>query len=250
MAYEITNKDGTLTYTVADNAVETTQFSLALVGRNSANYGQYFAQNTIRHLENFAGIAEPTPGTKLIGQIWFDKGENLLRVWDGTDWKRTGVVVGASGSRPTEGEGAGTQFFNQDTNKLEIHNGTSFVEASYPGEVTTAYVSNSTNGSPPHYGARLRTLFLKTSGGLTLPVLALVYTKSGSGSNVGTTTVNGQKETIMTLYSDHASFTIANPTATPIGSETIDYYPELTGSGGIASARTGRTAGIILPGSN
>ena len=250
MAYEITNKDGTLTYTVADNAVETTQFSLALVGRNSANYGQYFAQNTIRHLENFAGVAEPTPGTKLIGQIWFDKGESLLRVWDGTDWKRTGVVVGATGSRPTEGEGAGTQFFNQDTNKLEIHNGTSFVEASYPGEVTTSYSSNATNGSPAHYGTRLRTLFLKTSGGLTLPVLALVYIKSGSGSNVGTTTVNGQKETIMTLYSDHASFTIANPTATPIGSETIDYYPELTGSGGIASARTGRTAGIILPGSN
>ena len=252
MSYDITNTDGTLNYSVADNQVNLSQFSLALIGRNTANYGQYFAQNAIRHLENFAGVSAPTPGTKLIGQIWFDKGENLLRVWDGTNWKRSGVVVASASStgRPTEGEGSGTQFFNLDTNKLEVHNGTTFVEANYPGDVTTAYSSDSTNGSPAHYGARLRTLFLKTSTDTTLPVLALVYTKSGSTGNVGTTTVNGQKETIMTIYSDHASFTIKNPTATPVGTETIDYYPELTGTGGIASARTGRAAGIILPGAN
>ena len=252
MSYDITNTDGTLSYSVADNQVNTSQFSLALIGRNTANYGQYFAQNALRHLENFAGISAPTPGTKLIGQLWFDKGENLLRVWDGTNWKRTGVVVASASStgRPTEGEGSGTQFFNLDTNKLEVHNGTAFVEASYPGEVTTSYSSSSTNGSPAHYGTRLRTLFLKTDAGTTLPVLAVVYTKSGSTGNVGTTTVNGQKETIITLFSDHASFTIANPTATVVGTETIDYYPELTGTGGISSARTGRAAGIILPGAN
>ena len=248
MAYDIQNTDGTLNYTVDNDQVNTSQFSLALIGRNTANYGQYFAQNAIRHLENFAGVSSPTPGTKLIGQLWFDKGENLLRVWDGTNWKRTGVVVGTA--RPTEGEGAGTQFFNLGTNKLEVHNGTAFVEASYPGEVTTAYSSIGALGSPAHYGTRLRTLFLTSSTGLSLPVLALVYTKSGTGSNVGTTTVNGQLETIMTLYSDHESFTIANPTATPVGAETIDYYPELTGSGGIASDRTGRSPGVILPGSN
>ena len=250
MSYDIQNTDGSLNYSVADNQVNTSQFSLALIGRNTANYGQYFAQNAIRHLENFASSVPPTPGTKLIGQLWFDKNsnENLIRVWDGTNWKRMGVSVGTSA--PTEGEGAGTQFFNLNTNKLEVHNGTAFVDANYPGEVTTAYSSDATNGSPAHYGARLRTLFLKTDAGTTLPVLALVYTKSGSTGNVGTTTVGGQKETIMTLYSDHPSFTIANPTATAVGSETIDYYPELTGTGGIASARTGRAAGIILPGAN
>ena len=91
---------------------------------------------------------------------------------------------------------------------------------------------------------------MKTDAGTTLPVLALVYTKSGTTGNVGTTTVGGQKETIMTLYSDHPAFTIANPTATEVGSEVIDYYPELVGTGGISSARTGRAAGRILPGAN
>ena len=251
MAYEITNTDGTLSYSVEDGKINTSQFSLALIGRNVSNYGQYFAQNTIRQLENFAGVTAPAPGTRLIGQLWFDKGESLLRVWDGSDWKRTGVVVASQRTqgRPAEGEGAGTQFFNLDTNKLEIHNGTAFVEASYPGEVTTAYSNSSANGSPAHFGARLRTLFLKDDSGFTWPVIALVYVKSGTGTNTGATTVNGQKETIMTIFSDY-EFTIASDTATPVGEETINYYSELVGSGGILAARTGRTAGKVLKGVN
>ena len=252
MAYEIVNTDGTLPFSVQDNVVNTSQFSLALIGRNVANYGQYFAQNTLRHLENFASVSPPAPGTKLIGQLWFDKGEDLLRVWDGTDWKRTGTVVASQRTqgRPSEGEGAGTQFFNLDTQKLEIHNGTAFVDASYPGEVTNAYSSDGNNGSPAYYGARLRTLFLKeASTGASWPVIALVYVKSGTGSNVGTTTVAGQQETIMSLFSDHG-FIIDTNTMTPVGSETINYYSELTGTGGIASARTGRSPGQILKGQN
>ena len=253
MAYVITNTDGSLTHTVQSGAVDRSQFSLALIGRNVANYGQYFAQNTIRHLENFASINAPTPGTRLIGQLWFDKGENLIRVWDGSNWKRTGVVVASQSTqgRPAEGEGAGTQFFNLDTGKLEVHNGTSFVEASYPGEVTSAYVNSTNNGSPPHFGARLRTLFLKDTNGQHWPVLAMVYVKSGTGSttNTGTTTVNGQKETIMALISDY-EFIINDPTETPVGEETINYYPELIGPNGILVARTGRTAGKVLKGFN
>jgi len=251
MAYVITNTDGSLTHTVQSGSVDKNQFSLALIGRNVANYGQYFAQNTIRHLENFASINAPTPGNRLIGQLWFDKGENLIRVWDGSNWKRTGVVVASQSTqgRPAEGEGAGTQFFNLDTGKLEVHNGTAFVEANYPGDVTTAYSNSNENGTPAHFGGRLRTLFLKSDTGQHWPVLALVYVKSGTGDNPGTTTVNGQKETIMALFSDY-DFIIANPTETPVGEEIIDYYPELVGPQGILDARTGRTAGRVLKGLN
>ena len=54
MPYIVTNSDGSSTITVADSTVDTGTYSLALIGRNVANYGQYFAQNTIRQLENFA----------------------------------------------------------------------------------------------------------------------------------------------------------------------------------------------------
>ena len=77
MPYIINNSDNSLSVTVQDQVVDTTNYSLALVGRQVSNYGQYFAQNTLRHLENFASVSAPTPATKLIGQIWFDKTENL-----------------------------------------------------------------------------------------------------------------------------------------------------------------------------
>ena len=252
MAYVIQNTDGSLSHTVAEGQIDKNQFSLALIGRNVANYGQYFAQNTIRHLENFASISPPTPGTRLIGQLWYDKGENLLRVWDGGNWKRMGVTVASATTqgRPVLDAVTGSQFFNLDTGKLEIHNGTSFVESSYPGEVTTAYSNSNANDNPAHFGGRIRTLFLEEAvTGQHWPVIALVYVKSGTGTNAGTTTVNGQKETIMALFSDY-DFIIANPTATPVGEEVIDYYPELTGPNGILVNRTGRTAGRVLKGLN
>ena len=59
MPYIVTNSDGSSTITVADSVVDTSTYSLALVGRNVSNYGQYFAQNTIRHLENFASSTAP-----------------------------------------------------------------------------------------------------------------------------------------------------------------------------------------------
>ena len=64
MAYTITNSDGTVTATIPDTTVDTT-YALTLIGRNVSGYGQYFVQNTIRHLENFASTVQPS-GTKLI----------------------------------------------------------------------------------------------------------------------------------------------------------------------------------------
>ena len=140
MPYIVTNSDGSLTVTVQDSVVDTSTYSLALIGRNVSNFGQYFAQNTIRHLENFASSTAPSPSSRLVGQLWFDKTENILRVWDGSNWKRaTGTIVGPVGDRPTSGlGGGGAQFFNTTTGKLEVYNGSKFVEAGYPGEITTA----------------------------------------------------------------------------------------------------------------
>ena len=52
MAYTITSSTG-IGYTVEDGTINNT-FSLKLVGKNVTNYGQVFAENSLRHLENFA----------------------------------------------------------------------------------------------------------------------------------------------------------------------------------------------------
>lgn len=256
MAYIVTNTDGTITVTVGDTTVDTSSYSLALIGRGIANYGQYFAQNTIRQLENFASTVAPSPSNALIGQLWYDKGEETVRVWDGSIWKRsTGIVVGNSGQKPQISLTGGTAFYNTTTNKLEVHNGNRFREAAYAGEVTSAYSSDSQVENPTYYGSRVRNLFLRDENGRTHPVLTISYVKSTATdtavSNKGSTQIGEQFETIIALFSD-SEFVLASDTNTPIeGYSNVNFTPELTDTGvGIASARSGRISGQILKGMN
>lgn len=248
MPYIVNNSDGSLTVTVADNTVDTTTYSLALVGRNVSNYGQYFAQNTIRHLENFADTVAPSPSVRLVGQLWFDKNEQVLRVWDGSAWKRaTNNVVNSESQRPTSGLVGGEGFFNLTTKTLQIYNGSDWQNASYPGEITTEYANDANQGSPAFYGTRMRNLLLKESGSSQIhPVLALVYVNSGTNNQGKTQDVEpGQDETIIALFSDVAF--IVDSTGSP---DNSTYYTELTATGGIAAARSGRSIGQILKGMN
>lgn len=245
MPYIVNNSDGSLTVTVADNTVDTATYSLALVGRNVSNYGQFFAQNTIRQLENFASTVAPSPSVRLVGQLWYDKREQLLRVWDGSAWRRaTNIGVGPEGDRPETQLGGGEGFYNLTTNKLQIFNGSSWRDASYPGTVTTEFANNQTQNLSQFLGSRTRTLFLRDTSGLEHPVLAIIYVNSPDANSptlpAGATETEGQRETIVALFSETA-FTVA-------GSDR--YYTELTASGGIADDRTGRALGEILRGMN
>ena len=236
MAYTITNSDGTVTATIPDTTVDTT-YALTLIGRNVSGYGQYFVQNTIRHLENFASTVQPA-GTKLIGQLWYDKGDSTFKVWDGSQWKfSTNIVVSATTpSNPT----SGAAHFNTNNDKLSIYDGTAFKLASYSGEVSNAYSSISSAGNPSNYGTKLRNIFLTDANDIVKPVLALVYVSDGS-LNQGDTSTSSGKETIMEIMSDHGSFVVKDIASSSEG-ENINYYNELSASGGIGTT--------INPGSN
>lgn len=261
MPYIVTNSDGSLTVTVPDSAVDTSSYSLALVGRSVSNYGQYFAQNTLRHLENFASAVAPSPGSTLEGQLWYNKTEEQLSVWEGSSWKRIGTVVGADNEKPTTYRSAGTTFYNTTSNKLEIWND-GWKDAGYGGLVTSAYSSDTNIQSPTTYGTRLRTLFLREAiTNNMIPVIALVYVKSPQSSptdpatNRGSTEVpagSNNYETIMAMWSDFEFDINSNGTNTPVDGNIVDYYPELVpGTGdGILDARTGRVAGKVLKGQN
>lgn len=235
MPYTVTNSDGSLTVSVADGTVDSTTYALALVGRNVSNYGEYFIRNSIRHLENFASTAAPSTSSTLEGQLWYDKGENLLKVWDGSRWKRaTNIVVDSTA--PSTSLTDGTAFFDTTNDKLYVHDGVGFKVASYAGEVTNSYSSTTNIGSPNNYGTKIRNIFLKDSSGVDRAVLALTYVNdSANGSiNQGTTTTAGGKETIMAIFSDHATFNIQNASS-PTEGENINFYAELVASGGIGT---------------
>lgn len=254
MPYIINNTDSSLTVTVPDGVVDTTSYSLALVGRNVSNYGQYFAQNTIRLMENFASSTPPTVTTPLIGQLWYDKSEKLFRVYDGSIWKRaTNITVGNDSQKPTSNFGdGGAAFFNTTVDKLQVHDSNGWKDASYAGQVTSAYSADSVDGSPTAFGSRIRNIFLTDTTGRKHPVLAISYVKttSASGQNAGTTSVDGQSETIMALHSD-SEFTLSSSVAPIVdGVAVAAIYTELTSADGIAAVRPGRAAGVIKKGMN
>jgi len=259
MPYIIGSSDGTITYTLQDGTVDESTFSLGMVGKGVTNYAEVFAENTLHLLENFASATSPE--NPIIGQMWYDKVSAIVRVWDGNIFRAsTGVSVGPEQSRPTENL-SGTTFFNTTTNKLEVHDGTRYKEVAYAGEVTSRYSSSSAVQNPTFYGARIRTLFLKSEDNRDIPVLAFSYVNSGNNpANRGATKIGEQYETIMALYSDSEFYirdTSNGGTSTLVDGVIVDFAPELIATAengatpvGIAAARTGREGGQILKGSN
>jgi len=236
MTYSVQNTDGSRTINVAASQVNSS-FSVALVGRNVSGYGQYFVQNSIRHLENFASTSAPSDDILLTGQTWYDKNEEVMRVYDGVGWRRMSITVSATA--PSGGVDEGTAYFDTVDDKLKVHNGTAFVDASYAGKVSNEYGSDTDVGSPSAYGTRLRTMYIPDTSTVYHAVLALMYVNDGTGGYSGFTS----GESIMAIFSDHAEFIIN--TSQPVrveGLGDVNLYNEFNDSDGIGT--------VIKPGMN
>ena len=59
----INKTDGTLLAQVADSAIDQTSTDITLIGKNVSGYGEYFNENLIRLLENFASSTQPNNPT-------------------------------------------------------------------------------------------------------------------------------------------------------------------------------------------
>ena len=98
MTYKITKTDGSLLTEITDGSVDQSATDLTLVGKNVSGYGSYINENFVKLLENFASTSEPN--NPIVGQIWFDVGQNRLRVYDGASF-RTGSGPIVQGTAPT-----------------------------------------------------------------------------------------------------------------------------------------------------
>ena len=225
MAYTITSSTG-VSYTIEDGTINNA-YSLKLVGKNVTNYGQVFAENSLRHLENFASPLAPTPNTTLVGQVWYDTTEKVLRVYkDSTNtWTRISPVVSAT--QPVDGATAGAMYYDTTDDKLKIHDGVSYKDSNYAGEVSNEYSSFGNLNTPSTYGTKLRNLFLTDNGDVPRAVSALVYVNDGEAS---TTRPGG--ETVMALFSDHATFTLKDTAGSSHG-DAYNWYDQFAESDGI-----------------
>ena len=88
MSYQLNKTNGDLLTDLVDGQIDNLSTNLTLVGRNYSGYGEYFNENFIKLLENFANTAAPS--NPLTGQVWWDTNDQRLKVYDGTVWKASG----------------------------------------------------------------------------------------------------------------------------------------------------------------
>jgi hypothetical protein len=81
MSYIVYTNSGTVLTTVATGKLNTSTVSLTLVGRNTPNYGQYFNQNFIDLLTNFASPSYVPPQYPIEGQLWYDTTSHRLKIY-------------------------------------------------------------------------------------------------------------------------------------------------------------------------
>jgi hypothetical protein len=119
MAYTVNKTDGTILATVADGTIDTTT-DLTLIGKNYAGYGEFFNENLVKLLENFSNTS--APASPVAGQMWWDKTNNLLKVYTGTSFKTVSSST-ASASTPATGSVTGDLWWDTTNGQLKVYNG-------------------------------------------------------------------------------------------------------------------------------
>lgn len=66
--------------------------STALIGRGAESYIEDLNQNFVKILENLASTDEPE--NPLVGQMWFDKNDNTMKMFDGEAWGFNVLKIG------------------------------------------------------------------------------------------------------------------------------------------------------------
>ena len=131
MPYTITKTDGT-TITVDDGDTNDNSTSLTLIGKNFPGYGVFLNQNFVRLLENFSSQSSPdtvTGSPALQGQLWWDKSNKLLKVYQGTDWKV--ISSSMSSANPPATDVPGDLWWDTGNSQLKV----------YPGGVGAEWVT-------------------------------------------------------------------------------------------------------------
>jgi hypothetical protein len=112
---------------------------MTLVGKNYAGYGEFLDENFIHLLEN--GSNTTAPGAPLTGQLWWDKTNNVMKVYNGTTFKVISAAT-ASSSAPTSNV-AGDLWFDTTNQQLKVYNGSAFIlvgPASTSGQGTSGAI--------------------------------------------------------------------------------------------------------------
>jgi hypothetical protein len=151
MAYTINLTDGNVFATIADGTVNTSS-SMILVGKNFAGYGEFLDENFVHLLEN--GSNTTAPAAPLTGQLWWDKTNNLLKVYNGTIFKTISAAT-SSATEPTSNV-QGDLWYDTVNQQVKVYTGAAFIvvgPAFSSSQGTTGAIPETINDSSasPHF---------------------------------------------------------------------------------------------------
>lgn len=120
----ILNKTNGAKITIVDDAVVDTTTDLSFIGRNYNGYGEVFNENFLRLLENFSNNT-PTP-KPISGQTWYNNSSDVkkLNVFDGMQFK-TIANLHVSTTFPNYPT-AGDMWWDKEESKLKIWDGSTY----------------------------------------------------------------------------------------------------------------------------
>lgn len=121
MAYIIYYNDGKILLTLPENQVDSVTTSLDLIGKNINNYGEFFNNNLVKLLTNFASSNSNPPRSPQVGQLWYNTTTSRLSVYDGTIFRPTaGTLVSSS---PPPVSSIGEFWFDTLNGQLKLYDG-------------------------------------------------------------------------------------------------------------------------------
>lgn len=138
MAYTVNKSSGSLLATIQDGTINTSASSLTLIGKNYAGYGNFLNENLTYLLENFANSTAPS--NALTGQLWYDNSEDVLKVYNGTQWKP--ISSSAASSTAPSSPVIGDLWWDTTNLQLKVWSGSAWVT------IGPTYTSSSGTSGP------------------------------------------------------------------------------------------------------
>ena len=238
MAYNISIGAGSnqQTISIAPGTTNTTNTSLTLVGKNFPGYGQYLMQNFVDLLENFN--SSTAPNNPVIGQLWWDATNQVLKVYRGTAWNGIANTT-ISNTSPTPAR-QGDLWWDTSTGQLKGYSGSIWnvigpantADQGISGAVVETVTDNSgaTDGSQKHvvvkfYISQILVAILSQDPVFT-PLVALTgFTTIKPGFNLSSAIPN-------LVYHGTAS------NALTLGNVAAGAFAQLTGTSPFTAAQT------------
>lgn len=122
MAYELIKSDGTTLIELADGVTDSGSSSLTFVGKNVVNYGLAQNENFLHLLEHFSSTNEPL--NKITGQLWFDKSNRVLKLYNIDRWQPLATMAYSTTS--TNAVSSGNFWFDSTNQQLYVKSGSGF----------------------------------------------------------------------------------------------------------------------------